>query len=422
MILTRVRTRTEHTLQIFFTKPWICHRNSLFLIESIDFVSLFSYTVCMKNISRSYNITEKVEPGKVLVIYGPRRVGKTTLVQSYTQTLDIPVLNLTGDDIFARNMLSSESLETISNAIAGYSLIVVDEAQQIPNIGIGLKLIVDHHPRVTIIATGSLSFDLANKIGEPLVGRKNTLTLYPVSVYELLANFPRSEVSRMRGSLLVTGAYPSILTETDSWKREARLREQVSSYLLKDLLSLEQIRSPQKLVDLLRLLAYQIGQPVSLNSLANELDLDIKTVARYLDLLEKTFVIFRIQAYSRNIGNTIKQKCKYFFWDLGVRNTLINNFSPLLERNDIGALWENFCFIERIKRNTYIGDRTPNYYFYQSYTGLEIDIIEEYNGYTAFECKWKQVKAHTPIEWQKSYPDSPLTVIHQENFLDILGK
>src|SRR3989338_6111720 len=372
----------------------------------------------MDYINRAINIKELLEKGQVLVIYGPRRVGKTTLVSNFLKEYSKPYLSKTGDDIIARTILSSEDLSRITNLVEGYSLFFIDEAQQIENIGKGLKLIVDSQKEMNVIATGSSSFDLANKIGEPLLGRKRTITLYPISVFELLKQLPKSAVFSMRDTLLLYGGYPQIVTEKNVSRKIELLQEIVSSALFKDIFELEKVKSPQKILDLVKMLAYQIGQPVSAGSLANDLDIDAKTVERYLDLLEKNFIIFRLGAFSRNLRNTIRFKQKYFFWDVGIRNAIINNFNAISGRDDMGGLWENFCVVERIKRNAYIGIEKPNYYFYHSYQNQEIDLIEEMNGYRAFECKWRAGKLSRNKDWKTEYPENPVLVINKDNFTD----
>jgi len=375
----------------------------------------------MEHIKRAIKIPELLELGQVLVIYGPRRVGKTTLVDEFIKGFQGSYLVKTGDDIITRTILSSEDLSRITNLVEGYNLFFIDEAQQIENIGKGLKLIVDTQKEMAVIATGSSSFDLANKIGEPLLGRKRTVTLYPVSVYELLQQLPKGKVFEMRDELLLYGGYPRIVTEKNVSRKIELLQEIIESALFKDIFEFEKIKSPQKVLDLVKMLSYQIGQPVSVGSLANDLDIDSSTVERYLDLLEKNFIIFRLGAYSRNLRNTLRYKQKYFFWDLGIRNAVINNFMKTSERNDMGGLWENFCIVERMKRNAYSGLGHPNYYFYQSYDNQEIDLIEEMNGYKAFEFKWKAGRSSSNSEWKKEYPDIKIQIINKENFIDFLG-
>ena len=267
----------------------------------------------MEYIKRAVLIPKLLEQGQVLVIYGPRRVGKTTLVEEFIEGFKGSYLSKTGDDVFVRAILSSEDLSRISNFVDGYALFFIDEAQQIENIGIGLKLIVDTQKNMFVIATGSSSFDLANKVGEPLLGRKRTVTLYPVGVCELLQQLPKGAVLEMRDELLLYGGYPRVLTEKNISRKIEYLQEIISSALFKDIFALEKVKSPQKILDLVKMLSYQIGQPVSIGSLANDLDLDSSTIERYLNLLEKNFIIFRLGAYSRNLRNTLRYKQKYFF-------------------------------------------------------------------------------------------------------------
>lgn len=400
--------------------PKIAGLNLDFSTKNLTIIPYFANIHLMEYIKRAVRIDELIEPGVVFVIYGPRRVGKTTLVEEFLKDFKGSVLSKTGDDIIVRNILSSEDLQKIRNFVDGNDLFFIDEAQRVGNIGYGLKLIVDFEKEMKIIATGSSSFDLANKLGEPLLGRKRTITLYPVSVYELLQQMSRSEVREMLEELLLYGGYPRVVKETNLLRKIELLKEIISSALFKDIFELEKVRSPQKILDLVKMLAYQIGQPVSLGSLANDLDIDSSTVERYLNLLEKNFIIFRIGAYSRNLRNVLRYKQKYFFYDVGVRNALINNFSPVEERNDMGGLWENFCILERVKRNTYMRQGEPNYYFYQSYDDQEIDLIEEMNGYKAFEFKWKGGKSASNTEWKKEYPEVKVQVVNKENYIDLL--
>ncbi len=375
------------------------------------------------HIERAHKIQELFQKGKVLVVYGPRRVGKTTLLLDFLAQTNMKYLSESGENIMLQELLGSQDFERILGRVDGYELYVIDEAQYVDNIGMGLKIIIDQRPDITVIATGSSSFDLANKIGEPLVGRKKTITLYPISLYELSKSHTQHELKSLLEELMIYGSYPQVIVAGTQKEKRDTIKEITDSYLLRDVFTLEKIKSPKQLLDLVKLLAFQVGQPVSLNELANETGLNLNTVRRYLDLLEKTFVVIRVGAYARNLRNAIKQKSKYYFWDVGIRNAIIDNFNPLEKRNDIGQLWENFCVVERMKRNAYVGDRTPNYYFFRSYQDKEIDLIEEYNGYAAFECKWSPQKRSTHIpDWNSKYPESEIKIIHRENFLDFLAK
>ena len=299
------------------------------------------------------NIGKLLKPQKVLVIYGPRRVGKTTILKNYLKDTPLKYKLDIGDNIRIQQILSSQDFSQILPYAEGYELIAIDEAQQIPNIGMGLKIIVDQIPGIKIIATGSSSFDLSHQIGEPLTGRKKTITLYPISQLELLSVFTFFELKEKLEEFLIFGTYPEVVTAKTNKEKIDLVAEIVNSYLLKDVLSLEKVKSSKILLDLLKLLAFQVGGEVSLNELANSLNIDVKTVARYLDLLEKTFVIMRIGSLGRNLRSEITSKSKYYFLDNGIRNAVISQFNLLENRNDIGALWENFIIMERFKKRSY---------------------------------------------------------------------
>ncbi len=373
-------------------------------------------------IKRFYdNLSKLQQPGKVLIIYGPRQVGKTTLITKYLSTITIKYKFDSGDDIATQQVLSSQNFRQILDYIEGYELIVIDEAQQIPNIGMGLKIIVDQKPDVKVIATGSSSFDLANNIGEPLTGRKRTVVLYPVSQIELLNMFNRFELKERLGEFLVFGSYPEAITSKTKNEKIQILNELVNSYLLKDILALEKVKSPQLLIDLLKLLAFQIGNEVSLNELASQLKIDVKTVDRYLDLLEKGFVIYRLTGFSRNLRKEIAKKHKYYFIDNGIRNAVISQFNSLDLRNDVGQLFENFLMTERIKKRAY-KNIYGQAYFWRTYDQHEIDLIEETEGKLfGYEVKYsprKKVKA--PKDWLAAYPGSQFSVVCQDNYLDFI--
>jgi len=373
-------------------------------------------------IPRAYDLGKLIAKGKVLVLYGPRRVGKTTLLERFLKAAPGKILLESGENVAVRDVLMHRDFDPLLNHITGYDIYAVDEAQRVPDIGMSLKIMVDHRPETAFIATGSSSFDLANKLGEPLVGRQNIYTLYPISLYELYGKFESSHrMEIIRDKFMIYGSYPEVVTAESDKAKEAMVRNMAGSYMLKDIFDLETIKAPSQLSHLIKLLAYQIGQPVSLSELSNETGLNINTVRRYLDLLEKTFVIVRVGSFSNNLRNALRSKSKYYFWDLGMRNAVINNFNPLANRDDIGQLWENLCVIERMKRNSYIRDRYPNYYYYKSYGDKEIDLIEEYNGYSAFEFKWSPSKSAVKMpDWNKKYPDSAIQTVNRDNFTDYL--
>jgi hypothetical protein len=373
-------------------------------------------------IKRAYTISELVKPGRVLVVYGPRRSGKTTIIKNYLDSLQEKYVLDSGDNTATQELLGSLDSQRILNRLADVIVFAIDEAQNIPNIGMALKILVDERPDMIIIATGSSSFDLANKLGEPLVGRREVITVYPFALSELAKNFQRSKVIDNVAELLVYGSYPQVYTAVTMFDKESVLKEIVDGYLLKDIFSLEKIKAPTQFLHLVRLLAQYVGQPISAAKLSGEIGLNQKTVERYLDLLEKTFIIYKVMPFSNKLSQSLKFKPKYYFYDLGIRNAILGNFLPARERNDIGQIWENFCFMERVKKNTYDRISHPRYFFYQSYKNMkEIDIIEEYNGYKAFECKWNYDKSVIALEeWDAQYPDSKIQVLSQENYWDFL--
>lgn len=372
-------------------------------------------------IKRFYdNLGELTKTNKALVIYGPRRVGKTTLLSDFLKKSKLKYKLDSGDNIKVQQILSSQDFDQILNYAQGYDLIVIDEAQQIPNIGMGLKIIVDQIPGIKVIATGSSSFDLANKIGEPLTGRKNTITLYPISQLELTKIYNKYELKEKLEEFLIFGSYPEVVNAKTKEEKKKILEELVSSYLLKDILSLERVKGSKVIFDLLKLLAFQVGNEVSLNELGLQLRLDVKTVDRYLDLLEKTFVIIRIGALSRNLRKEISSKQKYYFLDNGVRNAVISQFNNLTDRNDIGQLWENFVFMERMKKRAY-EHIYCNVYFWRTYSQKEIDLVEERDGkLLGYEIKWSKDNIDPPKEWLEFYKNSSFEIVNKENYLEFI--
>lgn len=277
---------------------------------------------------------------------------------------------------------------------------------------------IDAFPEKNIILTGSSSLDLSNKIGEPLTGRHFVLMLLPLSQGEMEGS--RVELKWDLENFLLYGSYPEVLNEPDIQKKIKILNELVSSYLFKDVLMLEAVKYPELLKEILKLVAFQVGNEVSLNEIAVAVKTDVKTVGRYLDLLEKMFIVKKIRGFSRNLRNEITKKAKYYFLDNGVRNAVISQFNPLSLRNDIGALWENFIFMELLKKST-IEEKFDNYYFWRTHTGQEIDIIKETNGQlTAIECKWSEGEGAAPALWLETYKGASFAVINKENYLEYL--
>jgi predicted AAA+ superfamily ATPase len=364
-------------------------------------------------------------PGKVIVLYGPRQVGKTTLAKDLLSQVSLNSRFVNADELIYREALASQSRHRLGELLGDAELLVIDEAQRVSDIGLNLKILIDSFPDAMILATGSASFDLANKISEPLTGRKLTFNLHPVSYGELRQTLGSLETRAQLERWLVWGGYPAIASTENPVLRERLLGELVGSYLYRDILDFEGIRRSEKIVDLLRLLAYQIGQEVSIAELAASISLNRQTIERYLDLLEKVFVIFRVGGFSRNLCKEVTKNPRYYFYDNGVRNSLIQNFNSLLLRNDVGQLWENYLVIERRKANQHAG-HSVNSYFWRTYDQKEIDCIEERGGKLyGYEFKWQsgEIRRATGNEFLNAYPDSELMSVNQgnfENFLDIL--
>jgi len=300
-------------------------------------------------------------------------------------------------------------------------LVVIDEAQQVEGIGKKLKLLHDTHPEIQVIATGSSSFDMLNVMAEPLTGRKRTFHLYPLSFQEIVDNSNLLEAKRMLEQRLIWGSYPEVLNNPGN-EKEA-LIEIAQSYLYKDVLKLEGIRKSAHIEKLLQSLAFQVGSEVKYNELANTIgNINTITVEKYLDVLEKAYIIYKLPALSRNMRNEIKKGKKYYFYDNGIRNVIISNYAPVEMRMDKGALWENFLISERLKQNHY-SSNTPNTYFWRTHDQAEIDYIEEYNGImNAFEFKWKNAKVRFPDSFKNAYPNHTLRLVNQDNFDEFIGE
>ena len=370
-------------------------------------------------IERFYkNIDKLLKPNRALIIYGPRRIGKTTLLNSYLNKTKYKYLLDTGDNVETRQIFELPDFKKIIDYAAKYELIAIDEAQLIPSIGSGLKILVDHVPNIKVIATGSSSFDLANQVGEPLTGRKITINLYPILQLELLSIFNKYELKKNLPEFLIFGSYPEVITAKTRMEKMTVIKEIVNSYLFKDILAFERIKSPKVLLDLIKLLAFQIGSEVSFNELAAQLSINARTVARYIDLLEKSFVIVNLGSFSRNLRKEITRKNKYYFLDNGIRNGVIDQFNDLDKRDDIGKLWENFIVMERMKMLDY-KKIYGHLYFWRTYEQKEIDIVEERDGKLAgYDIKWKKDKIKPPKDWLATYKNAEYKVINQDNYLD----
>ncbi len=364
-------------------------------------------------------LQKNIKKQNVTVLFGPRRTGKTTLMNEIASKLtDKKTLILNGEDYDIANILSSQKEQILKGLVSGYDVLFIDEAQNIPRIGQNLKLLVDTNPDMAVFATGSASFDLKNKIGEPLTGRSRFFTLFPFAVNEIYENY--FDAYRNLENLLVYGSYPQVFLENNLTEKRHMLENIKNGYLLKDLLQLENIKDSLFVMNLLKLIAFQIGNDISLNELAKNLQTTVKTVKRYLEILEKTFVIFKLTGFSRNLRKEIGKSSRYYFWDNGIRNAVISNFSTINLRDDTGKLWENFCISERIKKQKYL-ETFSEFYYWRTYDKQEIDLIEVTNGnLNAFEFKWGNKTAKPPKAFEKYYENAAFKVINRENFFDFL--
>ncbi len=360
-----------------------------------------------------------LKPNTVVGIFGARRTGKTFLMQEIEKELGEKVLMVQGENLDVSEVLSSQRLIQLKRFTEGFSYLFIDEAQKIPDIGINLKLMTDNIPGLHILVSGSSSFDLRKNIGEPLTGRSHFFHLYPVAQMELAENFLQTKENlELR---LVYGGYPQVITASSSKEQTAILSSIRDGYLLKDILELDNQKDSLFVFNLLRLIAFQIGNDISFSELASKLNVNKKTVMRYLELLEKCYVIFSLHGFSRNLRNEYTKSPRYYFWDNGIRNVLISNFNSLNLRDDIGKLWENYCISERLKKNHY-RQQMVNHYFWRTYDKKEIDLIEEAGGsLTGFEFKWAESKPKIPKHFLNSYDHSELKVINRENYLDFIA-
>jgi len=357
--------------------------------------------------------------GKIVVIYGARQVGKTTLVKKILEKYPQDSIYLNCDEPDIRAALSDKTSTELKSFIGSNRLVVIDEAQRVNNIGLTLKLIADNFPDIQIIATGSSSFELSGKIAEPLTGRKTEFFLYPLSVAELSQIFSPLEIDRLLEERLVFGMYPGVVFSGQ--EKEQRVRELATSYSYKDVLAYQDIRNPELLEKLLQALALQVGSEVSYNELARLLGVNKATVENYIRILEQAYIIFRVGPFSRNLRNELKRMRKIYFYDLGLRNALINNLNPVSLRSDVGALWENFLVSERIKRNNNNGIITNNYYW-RTTGGKEIDLVEDSGGVlTGFKFKWLEENFTPPHEFLSVYQGSSIKLVNRKNYLDFLS-
>lgn len=364
-------------------------------------------------------IKKQLFNGKAIILVGPRQVGKTTLLRELVSKSDKRVLALNCDEPETQASLAHTNVAKLKAIIGNSELVVIDEAQKVDNIGLTLKLIVDNIEGVQVVATGSSAFELHNRLNEPLTGRKFEYQLYPISCGEIVDTYGLLEERRTLENRLIYGCYPDIVSHPESARKY--LTDLTQSYLYKDILSLNDIRKPQLLDRLLQALAFQVGSEVSTNELARTLQTDNKTIDKYIDLLEKCYVVFRLGGLSRNLRSELKRAKKIYFYDNGVRNAVIQQFAPVQMRNDMGALWENFFIAERMKRNHY-ESHYCNSYFWRTSLQQEIDLVEESDGeMTAFEMKWNSVKkALFPKSFLEAYNVKETVTVTPENYLDYL--
>ncbi len=355
------------------------------------------------------------KPGTALILYGSRQAGKTTLVKAVLEKVPDAV-SFSGDDLYTQSLLARHELEHLKRITGSATTIFIDEAQRIEHIGLTIKLLVDHLP-VTVIASGSASFELADRLSEPLTGRARTLHLHPLSWWELSPKYRVTSPDTALEEMLRFGMYPKVHSLESNQEKEEYLYNYLNHYLYRDLLEFEQVKKPKKVVDLLVLLAHQIGKEVAISELSNSLGIGQKTVESYLDILEKMFVIVNIRGFSRNLRKEVTKTSRYYFVDTGIRNALIRSFVPLSLRNDSGELFENWFVMERIK---HAGNnrRFVGFYFWRTYDQREIDLVEDSDGIlTGFECKWSpKSRPKAPKDWSEAYPEAGFEVVTQADW------
>jgi hypothetical protein len=360
--------------------------------------------------------------GKAIIILGPRQSGKTTLLLEIANAFNKPYIFLNCDEPDIRDILFNATSDKLKAVIGKNSVVIIDEAQRVKNIGLTIKLIVDSIENVQVIASGSSSFELSNEINEPLTGRKYEFRLLPFSTEELINEFGLLKEKRLLENRLIYGMYPDIINSEGQGLEKENLRNLSDSYLYKDIFTFNEIRRPETIFKLIESLALQVCSEVSYNELSRQVEIDKVTVQRYIDLLEKSFVIFRLRSFSRNLRNELKKSTKIYFWDNGIRNAVINDFSVLNLRQDKGKLWENFLVSERIKFN-FNKNRWVKSYFWRTIQKQEIDYIEEENGkINAYEFKWNiKSKIKTPSSFQETY-GSTVSAVNPENYTEFLTK
>jgi len=365
-------------------------------------------------------ILPRLFKGKAIVLTGPRQVGKTTLLQMLMKEIDKKALYWNCDEPDIRQKLSNSTSTQLKSDTASADLILIDEAQRVPNIGITLKLLVDNLPEKQVIVTGSSALELSNSINEPLTGRKYEYHVFPFSAEELIEQHDSLEESRLLERRMIFGSYPEVVNLPGD-EREI-LTNLVNSYLYKDIFAFQDVRKPEIIEQLLQALALQIGSEVSFNELSQLLGLNSQTIQRYVDLLEKTFVVFHLRSFSRNVRNELKKSRKIYFYDNGVRNAVLGDFKPLQLRQDAGALWENYLVSERMKHNSYSLFFGKSY-FWRTQQQQEIDYLEDVDGVLhTYEFKWNTSKQPRLTEtFAKNYPDHTFSIVNPKNYQDFVS-
>ena len=362
-------------------------------------------------------LKSKLGLNKVILLFGTRRVGKTFLIKQLENEIKVPFLHLNAEDSDVQDLLTVRTIANYKRLVGNNKILIIDEAQVVPEIGKILKLMIDELD-ITIVATGSSAFDLNDQTGEPLTGRSFTYNLYPVAQTELNNSESVLQTRQNLDERLIFGSYPEVFNLDTLDEIAEYLKGLVNSYLLKDILLLENIKNSSKIYDLLKLIAYQVGSEVAYDELGKQLGMSKNTVERYLDLLVKVNILFKLGGYSSNLRKEITKSSKWYFFDNGIRNAIINDFRLPANRNDMGLLWENYCIYERIKKNAY-QKKDTNYYFWRTYDQQEIDLIEESTGnISAADLKWGQAKKRIPAYFAKNYPSAEFLIINKENYLD----
>jgi len=365
-------------------------------------------------------IQKKLQPNKVVVLLGARRVGKTILIEKVIESLNEKYLFLNGDDVESHNLLESQSTANFNRLLGDTRFLIIDEAQEIPNIGKKLKLMVDTIADLKVLVTGSSAFEINNQIGEPLVGRMKNINLYPIAQIEFSKTENYLETKSNLEDRLIFGSYPELSKMVNREDKISYLKEIVNTQLLRDIFAFEGIKKRDKIIALLQIIAFRTGSEISLESIGRDLQISKNTVEKYLDLFSKVFIIYSVSGFSKNRDNEITKMKKWYFVDNGIRNAIINSFNPLNMREDVGKLWENYLNSERIKKLSYQENQVLDY-FWRTHTRQEMDRLEVKNEQiAAFEYKYGKSKSKIPTEFAKSYPDATFKIINQDNYLDYI--